>query len=458
MNAFTKLRNYKIEQKIKEDLFEKAKKVLDENWVELPNGLGYTRPADKLYPFQWNWDSGFTAYGYCHYDIEKAIKEMDSLFFGQWKNGFLPSIVFHIPSVNYFTNAEFWNVKKVTDQAPNVDTSGISQPPVHALAIWHIYKKLLEKDYKKAIKFLEEYYPRLFKLHKYYLEKRDPEGTGLVTIYHPWESGFDNSPRWDEILSRIKVDKDDIPPYKRHDINVVDKKYRPSDEDYDKYVYLAILLKNNGYEDERIYRDHPFRIKDKVFSTILYIANKRLLAMSGILKTGDDNEIKEWMRRFEFSFYHILWNEEDKLCYDFDLTIHKQIKIKSVDSLLPVILAGIFPRSKIKQLAYHLDSVNFCGKNMCKVKLLPSLDIRDERFSQYLYWRGPIWINVNWLIWKGFMEYQLKERARDFQIHILNLVNREGFWEYYSPLTGKGLGADNFSWTAALTIDLLNHL
>ncbi|MHC2301071.1 hypothetical protein ACVJBD_005337 [Rhizobium mongolense] len=33
---------------------------------------GYTVPTDRLYPFQWNWDSAFVAMGFAAYDIDRA--------------------------------------------------------------------------------------------------------------------------------------------------------------------------------------------------------------------------------------------------------------------------------------------------------------------------------------------------------------------------------------------------
>jgi hypothetical protein len=37
------------------------------------------------------------------------------------------------------------------------------------------------------------------------------------------------------------------------------------------------------------------------------------------------------------------------------------------------------------------------------------------------------------------------------------MVAGHGFYEYFNPLNGRGAGAANFSWTAALTIDLLKR-
>ncbi|MFZ0450951.1 MAG: hypothetical protein WAL98_17070 [Desulfatiglandaceae bacterium] len=42
---------------------KQAKRILEANWAGT-----YTKPSRGLYPHQWNWDSGFIAMGYAHYD------------------------------------------------------------------------------------------------------------------------------------------------------------------------------------------------------------------------------------------------------------------------------------------------------------------------------------------------------------------------------------------------------
>lgn len=440
-------------KEIKEKIFEDAKNILDNNRVDLAGGGSYTKPAPHLYPFQWNWDSGFIAYGYSHYDIERAIMEMKTLFKGQWRNGFLPHIVFHIKSENYFPNYDFWMSSKINKYAPkDVYTSGITQPPLHAIVVWHIYETINKTDKEKAKEFLEEFYPKLFKLHEYFYTKRDPEKSGMITIYHPWESGFDNSTRWDTPLEAVKIG--DIPEYERLDTRFVDKKFRPTDAEYDKYVYLANELKKKNYDDDLIYKNHPFKVKDKVFSSILYAANKRLKNIADVV--GEKcTEVADWNKRFEDNLIKRMWNDKDKLFYDYDLIAQKQIKERTAGVLMPII-TGLLTKRQISDMDEHLDKANFCGSVSCSVSLLPSLSLKDEQFNHEQYWRGPIWINVNWFLIKGFLEYRMKERAEHLKTHILKLVIDNGFWEYYSPLNGKGLGVKDFSWTAALIIDLLN--
>ena len=47
------------------------------------------------------------------------------------------------------------------------------------------------------------------------------------------------------------------------------------------------------------------------------------------------------------------------------------------------------------------------------------------------------------------------DEAEDLRTSMLRLVHRSGHHEYFHPHTGAGVGAPAFSWTAALSLDLL---
>ena len=136
-----------------ERLLQEAKDVLQSNWVDLGGGRGFTKPAQGIYPFQWNWDSAFVVYGYAQYDLQKGVEELRSLFRGQWDNGFLPHIVFHKKEESYFPGPDLWGVCS----SQGVQTSGITQPPVVAMAAWRLYEKMCEQDSDGAYALLEEF-------------------------------------------------------------------------------------------------------------------------------------------------------------------------------------------------------------------------------------------------------------------------------------------------------------
>src|SRR3954463_8881503 len=104
-------------------MFDLALATLERNWRD-----GYTVPSSRLYPFQWNWDSGFIALGHAYTHPERAIEEIRSLFRGQWRSGMLPHIVFHRPDPNYFPGADVWRTRGLPHgPAEDVATSGITQ-------------------------------------------------------------------------------------------------------------------------------------------------------------------------------------------------------------------------------------------------------------------------------------------------------------------------------------------
>jgi hypothetical protein len=197
----------------------------------------WTKPAPSLYPHQWSWDSAFIALGLAHVDNHRATSELETLFNSQWATGKVPHIVFNpdAPPKSYFPDAERWNASGLSEHAPeSAHTSGLCQPPVHAIAVRRIWETARssedERRQARARAFLGSNYPRLFSWHRYLATARDPEGSGLVTIYHPWESGTDNSPRFDAPLRNVEVG--DLPPYTRYDLqHVTDPSHRPTNEE-----------------------------------------------------------------------------------------------------------------------------------------------------------------------------------------------------------------------------------
>jgi hypothetical protein len=219
----------------------------------------WTKPAPSLYPHQWSWDSAFIALGLAHLDNRRATREIETLFASQWGNGKVPHIVVNpkAPPKSYFPDAERWNVSALSTHAPSeTHTSGLCQPPVHAIAVLRIWETAQGKDERRverARSFLKSNYPRLFAWHRYLATARDPEGSGLVTIYHPWESGTDNSPRWDAALEAVEIGE--MPPYTRYDLqHVEDPSQRPTDAEYDRFLWLLESLKRplRGSEDLRV--------------------------------------------------------------------------------------------------------------------------------------------------------------------------------------------------------------
>jgi glucosylglycerate hydrolase len=420
----------------------------------------WTKPAPSLYPHQWSWDSAFIALGLAHVDNHRATRELETLFESQWANGKVPHIVFDpdAPPRSYFPDAERWNSAALSAAAPDSrHTSGLCQPPVHAIAVLRIWETAQGKDERRveaARRFLRGNYGRLFAWHRYLATARDPEGSGLVTIHHPWESGTDNSPRWDAALGRVEVGE--VPPYPRYDLqHVADPSHRPTDREYDRFIWLLESLKRCRYDEAEIYERHPFLVKDVLFSAILVAANDALLKIAhAIGAPAEDRErIGGWIERGRRGIGEC-WDPDMGLCLDYDVRAGEPARVRTIAGFAPLI-AGEAGPERVADLLRTLDSPHFAGNPDLHLPLPPSTSPQEPGFHPRSYWRGPTWPVANWLLWWSLLRAGEPRRAGEIRRHTLQQLAEEGFAEYFEPFTGEPLGSREQSWTAAVALDLI---
>jgi hypothetical protein len=419
---------------------------------------GWTRAAPKLYPHQWSWDTGFITIGLAHLDTGRAARELTSLFEHQWRNGKVPHIVFNpeAPPGSYFPGPEHWASAGTFPDAPPAPpyTSALCQPPTHALGALRVRELAGEGDEDVARRFLRGIYPKLLAWHRYLLTDRDPEGSGLVTIYHPWESGTDNSPRWDKALDRVNVG--DLPPYTRYDLqHVSDPSHRPSNEEYDRYLWLLELLKRKRYDEAEIYETHPFLVKDALFSAILVAANEALLEIARVVGASEEDLslIESWISRGRNGLEE-QWDPDLKLCLDYDARSGKPLRVRTIAGFAPLVAGGL-NEERLTELLGMLDSPAFAGNPELHRPLPPSTSPEEPAFHPRSYWRGPVWPVANWLLWWSLIRAGEPGRAAQLRRETLGQLAESGFAEYFEPFTGEPLGSHEQSWTAAVALDML---
>ena len=431
-------------------LADGAKAVLDANWLGAS-----TLPSRTLYPHQWNWDSAFIAIGRSWYDEPRAQQELRSLFRAQWADGRVPHIVFN-PSVGedaYFPGPAFWQSSTRSASAPrDVQTSGITQPPVHARAALEMHRHARDVDASKA--FLAWLYPRLVAEHDYLAQRRRPTGTELPVFMHPWESGLDNSPVWDRDLAEMVIPPGSIPPYVRHDLDHANAADRPTNEAYDRFVFLAARYRDSGYDDDQLLDQVPFLVAGPLFNAIHCWSTYALAEIAEIVG-ADPVPHREDAQRISAALISELWDPETKRFCALDIVRSERSVEDTIVSFAPLLDPDL-PREQLDAIMADLRSASF-HPDRPDGFVAPSYDLLAGDFDERRYWRGPVWINTNWLLWQGLRQHGQAVEADEILLSSLRLVERSGFHEYFDPFGGAAFGTDGFGWTAALTLDLVER-
>jgi hypothetical protein len=298
--------------------------------------------------------------------------------------------------------------------------SEITQPPIIAWGAWLVYEKSGNKDFLRAV----------FENNKRFLlwckdNRRDTEKE-LYTWYTNEdannrcdESGMDNSPRFD-IHSRLFAI--DFSCYMANDIRYMQK--------------IAEALSDSDATED--FGSWYGKVKDDINST--------------------------------------LWCEDDSFYYDYDITNDCFNKVESVSSFLPL-FAGICDEDKATKLIAHLKN----PESFYTEFPVPTISKKDKYFGTDL-WRGPVWVNYNYMIIKGLREYGYVDFADEIKGKTLDVVDmwykRTGtVYEFYDsensipPFCFNRKGAiyepydfrvkyqtiRDYGWSITLTFDLLNE-
>lgn len=374
--------------------------------------LQYTVPSPDTYPYQWLWDSCFHAIILTHFNVTDAKKEILSLLSAQFDNGLIPHMIYwDKESPNDFPVIE-WGKK---------DTSTITQPPMIAYGVWTIYQK--DKD----ISFIKKVYPNLYHFYRYLLTERDPHENHLIGIMNPDESGEDNSPRFDIPLG--------LPP--RHSFK----------ENTQKRLGLVAQHINCKFDAPFCMRNF-FWVKDVPFNAIM-VENLKLLAKIA-KKLGHVEDAGFFIKEAEninLAMRKLMF--EDGLFWSTFGKNYQKIKVKTWAIFTPL----------FAKILTHGEAKNLVEKHLLNPKefwtefSIPTVSIDESSFDPQGFWRGPVWIATNWFIYKGLQNYGFDDLAKQIKESSLALLEKSGFREYFNPLTGKGLGAKNFTW-GALAIDM----
>lgn len=299
-------------------------------------------------------------------------------------------------------------------QAPEPMQHRHTQPPILAWGAWRTFEVTRDEE------FLSRCYEPLERFIDWLFANRDVNGSGLLEWLKEFEqercrcgeSGWDNSPRFDRPIIDDHVD-----------IN--------------SYV----------------------------------VREMQILAQMGEV-LGASNDWRQRADELAALVNERLWHEKMGLYFDRgpDEGEHQWMTLKSAACFLPMI-AGIPSESQARRMVEeHLLNEGEFWTRMP----VPTVALDEQEYSDDM-WRGPTWINNNYLIWEGLKRYGFEDVADELRRRSLRGIQywyeeTGGIFEYYDPerethpfwLHRKGgVGAEggtgfgvirDYSWTAAMYI------
>jgi glucosylglycerate hydrolase len=418
------------------------------------NDLGtMTTAAPNLYPHMWSWDAAFVAIGLARINVPRAITELRTLLAAQWSTGMIPHIVFSENSTDYFPGFDRWGTESARARPSGIKSSGICQPPVHAIALRHILDRGRANggaDQEAAETFLAESFDGWLAWHRWLATVRDPDAAGLIEIHHGWESGFDNSPRWDGPYARVQAGT--VPAFTRRDtLHVADTGERPDDSEYTKYLWLVQQMASVEYDDEAVRNVVDFRVRDVFFSAIMAAASDVLAALGEeIGRSSDAGELRDFARRFRDGVASTI-DPLSGLARDYDILAKEWISTETVSGFAPLVSGGGEPLLAAQRKL--LLGPDWMGHPGLRFPLPPSTSPSSAAFRPRTYWRGPVWPFLNLLLgWAAHRDGQ-NEIYQALKAASLDQLADLQFGEYYEPFTGEPLGSLNQAWTAAACLE-----
>jgi hypothetical protein len=331
-------------------------------------------PSKIHYVGVWQWDAYFHALAYRHVEMNLAKDQLRIVLDHQRSDGMIPDAVHDEGTVTRLT----FPVE-----------ADVTKPPLVAWAAWKLYE--IDHD----VEFLNEVYEPIVRWNNWWFEQNDVDGNGLCEYLHPFSSGLDDSPLWDDGV-----------PVESPDLN-----------------------------------------------TYLCLQQEALARMAFAI--GEAADGAQWAQRADQQAARMLrwmWDEDAGLFWAKRPTQDARVNVRTPFNLYPLI-TGRLPEHVTRRLVAHLTDENEFWSRYP----LPTVALNDPKFDPLTMWRGPTWVNVNYLLIEGLQRTGYTDLARELRRRTLDLIClHDDIYEYYQPQTGAvpPKAASIFGWSSAVFIDL----
>ena len=413
-----------------EYLQRRTNEILSSNRYEDGNIL-FHQPSPGTYGSFFGWDSGWSAISASNTDPETALRELQTIFHFQFDSGQISHEILLGTEDSSFGRKLFSNL--FAGQFEEKGRSFFIDPPSFLLAAEVLYTRT--KD-KRVLELL----PAMERCFNYLVEKRDLFGDGLASIIHPWESGCDFAPYFDEPMN-VNVNR-----------RFWGVKYLK--------IYLKMIreLRDIDWNLDVIKEERRFAMEDVGINGI---TAGGAVSISNLYKeAGNGEKAEEYLSKAKNLVSAIekhLWVEEKGFFYPrVDIDNPRNVLRSTAIGISPL-LSGLVDPDKANNVLenYLLSEKHFYGPYVVAFNSRSELEKRIGFKYMPMLWRGPcIWININWIAAKAADKYGRRDIAKRITKKTIELLEKSDFREYYHPEKGIGGGAKNFTW-ATLVLDMI---
>lgn len=364
-----------------------VRRILDSAWRE----PGYCVPNAEVYPHQWLWDSCFHSLIWIALGDDRALTELTNAMAHQDEaTGFVPHMTYWDQPDQ---DASFWGRRW---------TSAITQPPMYGHALARIVAAGLDPP-SGLVAAIERALAHL-------LVDRVRTPGGLVAVFHPWETGCDDSPRWDGFRRR-------------------DQAWALTKSDLVDDLVAGGGVSAGLRVAPRAPSAEPFVVGSIGFNALVawnarqYLDEVDPADRSGLRSAADELASAVASR----------WDPGRSTWVDDGPASGG---IRTLDALLALL---VDPRDEAFDQLVDPDAFGArfgpCGVHRA-----------EESFDPCRYWRGPAWPQLTYLLWAAAVEAARTEVAGRLATGLVEGAVTSGWGEYWHPDTGGSLGARPQTW------------
>jgi putative isomerase len=288
-----------------------------------------------------------------------------------------------------------------------------TKPPLSVWAVRGIFAATSDTA------FVAEVYPALRRYHEWWYRFRDHDGNGLceygstdgTRIAAAWESGMDNAVRFDE----------------------------------------AVMVQNGP---------EAWSLNQESVDLNAYLyAEKGFLAdlAEALDRDGEAQALRSEAEGLKSEIRNLMFDRETGYFYDIDLETKDPIRVQGPEGWIPL-WAGVATQVQAEAVVRVMtDPAKFAG-----TLPFPTLAMDRPEFDPLDgYWRGPVWLDQAYFAVKALERYGFDTEAGDLAARLMEapsgLTGQAPIYENYHPVTGEGLNAPHFSWSAAHLLMLVKE-